>query len=76
MWTLSEDQTQLTGRWGASGQESPVNPQAEQRLYFLGVSINSVWPALGSLSWHFDILDILVGPSKHLPLISIIDSSS
>jgi hypothetical protein len=34
------------------------------------------WSALDSLSWHFDILDILVSLGKHLPLISIIDPSS
>jgi hypothetical protein len=44
-------------------------------LFHLG-AINSGWPALGSLSWHFDILDILVSLSKHFPLISILDSSS
>jgi hypothetical protein len=38
-------------------------------------SINSVWVAWGSLSWYFDISDILVRLSKHLSLISIIDSS-
>jgi hypothetical protein len=38
--------------------------------------MNSVWPTPRHLSWHFDILDILVNLSKHLPLISILDSSS
>jgi hypothetical protein len=33
-------------------------------------------PTLGSLSWHFDKLDILVSLGKHLPLNFIIDSSS
>jgi hypothetical protein len=42
----------------------------------LGTSINSVWPAPRLLSWHFNILDILVSLSKHLSLISILDSSS
>ena len=40
----------------------------------LGTSINSVWSAPRQLSWHFDILDILVILSKYLPLISIFDS--
>jgi hypothetical protein len=34
------------------------------------------WLAPSYLSWHFDILDILVSLSKHLPLIFTIDSSS
>jgi hypothetical protein len=58
----------------------PVAPRQAalraQRLYFFGASINSVWPAQRHLSWHFDILDILVSLIKHLSLISIIDSSS
>jgi hypothetical protein len=42
----------------------------------LGTSKNSVWPAPRHLSWYFDIFVILVSLSKHLPLISILDSSS
>jgi hypothetical protein len=38
-------------------------------------SINSVLTAWGSLSWHFDIPNILVTLRKHLSLIFIIDSS-
>jgi hypothetical protein len=56
--------------------QSPVLPARAQQLFEPRGSINSPWPAWGSLSWHFDILDILVSLRKHLPLISIIDSSS
>jgi hypothetical protein len=39
-------------------------------------SINCAWPTLRQLSYHFDILNILVSLSKQLPPISILDSSS
>jgi hypothetical protein len=39
-------------------------------------SINTFWPGLGSYSWHFDIVDILVSLSKLLPPIFILTSSS
>jgi hypothetical protein len=61
----------VTERRGASG-----HPVTTQRLFELWGSRNTKAPAWGSHSWHFDILDILVSLSKHLPLISIIDSSS
>ena len=51
-------------------------PESAQRLFESWGSINSKVPAWGSLSWYFDILDILVSLNKHLPLIYIIDSSS
>jgi hypothetical protein len=51
----------------------PVIPCAEQWLYFIGDSINRKVPAWGSLSWYFDILNILVSLNKYLPPISIID---
>jgi hypothetical protein len=44
--------------------------------FVCGGSINRVWPVPSHLSWHFDILDILVSLSKHLSLIFILDSSS
>ena len=55
---------------GASGRACE-----EQRLYLFEGAIYRLWPAWGSLSWHFDILDIFVSLSKLLPLIFIIDSS-
>jgi hypothetical protein len=42
----------------------------------LETPINSVWLAPRYLSWHFDILNILMSLRKHLSLISIINSSS
>jgi hypothetical protein len=65
------DLTWSSVRSGAFGRLA-----ASQQLYFEGASINSVWLALGSLSWHLDILDILMSLSKHLSHISIINSSS
>jgi hypothetical protein len=56
---------------GASG-----HPETAQRLSESWGSINRKVPAWGSLSWHFDILSILVSLSKHLSLISILDPSS
>jgi hypothetical protein len=56
---------------GASG-----HPASSQWLFVSWGSINRKVPAWGSLSWHFDILDILEILSKHLLLISIIDLSS
>jgi hypothetical protein len=73
-----------TGRWGPASDHSPPTrpvdaqwPQSEsQRLYSFRGLINSCWPAPSYLSWHFDILNILVSLSKHLSLISILDLSS
>ena len=50
-------------------------PSTVQGLFEPRGSINRWCLARGSHSWHFDILDILVSLSKHLLLISIIDSS-
>jgi hypothetical protein len=52
------------------------HPASSQRLSESYGSINRKVLAWGSLSWHFDILDILVSLSKYLSFISIIDSSS
>jgi hypothetical protein len=45
---------------------SPVTLASSQQLFEPRGSINRKVPAWGSLSWHFDILDILVSLSKHL----------
>jgi hypothetical protein len=70
MWTPSDDRTLVCVRLTEFG-----HPESAQWLFDLWGSINRKVPAWGSLSWHFDILDILVSIRKHLILISIIDSS-
>ena len=66
-----------TGLYRLDVGQRPVTtfsaPSTAQQLFEPRGSINRWWLAWGSLSWHFDIL---VSLSKHLPLISIIDSSS
>jgi hypothetical protein len=52
------------------------HPASSQQLSKSCGSINRKVSTWGSLSWHFDILGILVRLSKHLPLISILNSSS
>jgi hypothetical protein len=73
----------MTGRWRGVSNQPGRHVRSARRAPSLDPngsiclrgSINRSWPVLGSLSWHFDILDILVSLSKHLTLISIIDSS-
>ena len=59
----------MIGHRATSGQVRLVTSTIEQRLFEPRGSINRCWSAWGSLSWHFDILDIFVSLSKH-PLSS------
>jgi hypothetical protein len=68
------NRTHLTGGWVRS--QRLITPKLCNSWISLGSYINRRGSAPRHLSWHFDILDILVSLSKHLPLISIHDSSS
>ena len=76
--------------WQASmhqmlGSTSSISDQSVRWPHFLWEQRANNSILLGGLvvfgwlrahSWHFDILDILVSLSKHLPLISLIESPS
>ena len=55
--------------------QSTAEENVQQPLGSKGV-LNSGWPALAGLSWHFDELYTLVSLSKHLSLISLVIASS